>query len=138
LVEENSEIYKEILPLLRAEDQHIEQTRGSGIESVVIEAALAGCHKEADKLYVGEVAELANAILRVHGDKVVLNPREVGEVLRLLGLPARRLDQHGRGWRLSRETCRLIHQLAQDYRIHNALEKCTVCKEVFGSGSVVH
>jgi hypothetical protein len=124
-----------IIPLLEDQDQdqdaRVRQT--SSIEAVEIEAGLFLCHEpKRNRALVGELTTIANGILEGRNETVKLEPRAVGDHLRLLGLFSERLGQAGRGIRFVNHVRRKIHQLAWAYdvrSIQDGVDRCEFCAE---------
>jgi hypothetical protein len=118
--------------LLEAQDQHARTRRTDSIEAVVAEAAMFLSH-EVDRVQarVGEVADIANGILKGRGESLQLDPRAVGNHLRALGLFSERLGRAGRGILFTKEVRRTIHDLAHAYDVRSAQEnaRCEFCAE---------
>jgi len=91
------------------------------------------CHEQKrNRALVGEFATIANGILEGRGETVKLDPRAVGDHLRLLGLFSERLGRAGRGIRFVEHVRRKIHQLAWAYdvrSIQDGVDRCKFCAE---------
>ena len=111
------DLQSSLLSKLRGYDvaARIDQVRA--IECIIIEALLACCHQRRSAAHVGEVTELANAILSREGEMFELKPRQVGAKLKTLGFRTMKLDSGGRGLYLLAENCRRIHELARSYGV---------------------
>jgi hypothetical protein len=124
--------------VLEAQDQDARIRRTDSTDAVVAEAALFLSHEGARRqARVGEIATLANGILKGRGESLGLDPREVGNHLRALGLFSQRLGRAGRGIRFTNEIRRNIHRLAQAYDVRSDLDNasCEFCAEArTGSG----
>lgn len=120
-----------LLDLLRPRDD-AERTEGTGrLEAVVVEALVVACHKKRPSVHVGQVAEIANAILSRSEESFQLNPKEVGAKLKQLGLRTTRLDSAGRGIYLLTKQCALIHKLGRAFGVptlREGLPGCPHCK----------
>jgi len=80
---------------------------------------------------IGEIATIANGILKGREENIILDPRAVGHHLRALGLFSQRLGRAGRGIRFTNEVRRKIHELAQAYDVRTSLDNpsCEFCVE---------
>ena len=106
-----------VLDLLKARDD-AERTEGKGrLEAVVVEALVVVCHEKRPSVHVGQVAEIANAILSRSRESLQLSPKEVGAKLKQLGFRTTRLDAAGRGIYLLSERCALIHKLGREFGV---------------------
>jgi len=111
------DLQAKVLDLLKARDD-AERTEGKGrLEAVVVEALVVVCHEKRPSVHVGQVAELANAILSRSGESLQLSPKEVGAKLKQLGFRTTRLDAAGRGIYLVSERCALIHKLGREFGV---------------------
>jgi hypothetical protein len=63
--------------------------------------------------YVAEIADGANAALHTHGSSTQLSPRQLGDILRRLGLYTER-NNRGRGLKFSAEAKQRIEELAKN------------------------
>ena len=84
---------------------------------VVVEGALFFCHKpEVRHFFVGELAEVVNALLKGRHEETTLSPKRVGLVLRELGVHG---DRVAEGYKivLNDDLRERIHHLAFDYRV---------------------
>jgi hypothetical protein len=121
-----------LLMILEPQDEDVRIRRTDSIEAVVAEAALFLSHEGARRqARVGEIATIANGILKGRGEDFELDPREVGHHLRALGLFSQRLGRAGRGIRFTKEIRRKIHQLAVAYDVRTPLDNpsCEFCAE---------
>lgn len=126
-----ADLQARLLDLLRPRDD-AERTEGTGrLGAVVVEALVVACHEKRPSVHVGQVAELANAILSRSGESFQLSPKEVGAKLKQLGFRTTRLDSAGRGIYLLTEQCALIHKLGRAFRVPTLCEGlpgCPHCK----------
>jgi hypothetical protein len=101
---------------------------------VVIEAVLLRCHDgKSERIYVGAITRTTNAILKGRGEIKQLGPKEVGGILRQLGLSPTR-DRNGFAIRLDEGIRRVIHQLAGRFAVAAVQEgamECAHCVEFF-------
>ncbi|MFZ1975371.1 MAG: hypothetical protein WAU89_21180 [Candidatus Acidiferrales bacterium] len=121
-----------LLMILGPQDEDARVRRTDSIEAVVAEAALFLSHEGARRqARVGEVATIANGILKGRGESLELDAREVGNHLRALGLFSQRLGRAGRGFRFTNDVRRKIHHLARAYDVRTGLDDatCEFCAE---------
>jgi hypothetical protein len=122
-----------IIPLLEDQDQDARVRQTDSIAAVEIEAGLFLCHEpKRNRALVGELTTIANGILEGRNETVKLEPRAVGDHLRLLGLFSERLGRAGRGIRFVEHVRRKIHQLAWAYdvrSIKDRADRCEFCAE---------
>jgi hypothetical protein len=124
---------RRLLPVLfEAQDQDARTKCTDSIQAVEIEATMFLSH-EVDRVEarVGEIADIANGILKGRGESLELEPREVGNHLRALGLFSERLGRAGRGILFTKEVRRTIHKLARSYDVRSAQDnaRCEFCVE---------
>jgi len=139
---------EDLVELLRAEEEELRAAWSVDDRTIAIEALLLACHNRdsqgegqppKDRLYVGEAAEIANGILKLRSEQPWLTARRCGELLRAVGLPTRRMDKAGRGWRLDEKTREKIHELAKNYGVRSisqAFEGCPHCRMLAAADSV--
>jgi hypothetical protein len=113
---DDSDLQRRLLIVFEPQDHDVRMRLTDSIEAVVIEAVLFLSHEvKRRQARVGEIATIANGILRGRGEHIELDPRAVGNYMRALGLFSRRLGAAGRGIRFTIEIRRTIHELAQAY-----------------------
>lgn len=97
---------------------------------VVAEAALFFCHKPGVvRFFVGELAEKVNALLAGRHEELTLSPKQVGLILRELGLHGERVAE-GYKVGLTDAVRERIHSLASDYRVlslEDGMHRCRFC-----------
>ncbi len=131
------EIQAGLCPLLRAYEEARKTSLWLDPRCVVIEAALYHCHEASNKrVLVGEITKTSSTIFRGRGEARQLEAREIGALLRALGLYAKR---GGKGYalRLDDGVRRYIHQLAHRYEVATTQEgvaQCSHCAEILGAG----
>jgi hypothetical protein len=84
-------------------------------EAIVVEAVQALTHDGRGHAYSWEIAAEVNRRLEDRGETARLSPEKVGQRLKKLGLPTRRLSQTGNGLTFDKATVAAIHQLAAVY-----------------------
>jgi hypothetical protein len=126
-----ADLQARFLNLLNPRDD-AERTEGTRrLEAVVVEALVVVCHEKSPSVHVGQVADLANAILSRSGESFQLSPKEVGAKMKHLGFRTTRLDFAGRGIYLLTEQCALIHKLGRAFGVptlREGLPGCPYCK----------
>jgi len=97
-------------------------------ESLLVEALLIQCHEGKEAVYVGDVTNSVNAILRERGESFKVNARAVGPKIDSLGLFTER-DASGYAFKVTNEIRRQVHQLAGAYAVPTFLKSCPLCRE---------
>ncbi len=118
--------------LLQSRDEESRVERSSGLDAVIIEALVVLCHEQRPSVHLGEVAEIANALLTRNEEVLKLKPRKVSAIMKKMGLISCRLDSGGRGIYLLREQCALIHRLGSHYGVASlvqGLPGCPHCRD---------
>jgi hypothetical protein len=122
----------ELLGFLEARDVDLRSEKWVDLTVIVLEAILALIHEgEETAVYVGEIAKAAEAILRGRGETREVEPREVGQKLRLLGFKTETRDARGYKLLLTQEVSRRVHELARNFAapsIEVPLKGCEYCK----------
>ncbi len=97
---------------------------------VVIEGALFYCHKrDVAHFFVGELSDKANLLLKGRHEEPILSAKEVGSILRELGLHGERMAE---GYKvvLTDRVRQHIHRLAQAFQVaslQDAVRRCVFC-----------
>jgi len=134
---DDPELQAGIISLLQDQDEEIRGERWTDLYSVVSEAALFLCHDgEKQSAYVGEVASVANIILKRRGETVELESRAVGEKLRWLGLSTTPRDSKGYKILLTDAVRRRIHELTRDFEVpsvQDGVARCKHCAQINGA-----
>jgi hypothetical protein len=130
----DDEPLQRMLPMLfESQDRDVRTRRTDSIQAVEAEAVLFLSHElDRTQARVGEIADVANGILKGRGESIQLDPREVGHDLRALGLFSERLGRAGRGIRFTNEVRHRIHQLARAYDARSIQDNasCEFCAEI--------
>ncbi len=133
------ELQAGLVPLLEEQEQEIRAARWVDLRCVVIEALLYHCHhSQKESVHVGEIAFVVNTILKGRGETVQLEAKEVGGIVRSLGLSPKR-DTKGWAIRLTDEVRRRIHRLARDFdvsAVREGVAMCPHCSEILGAGDI--
>ena len=126
------ELGKSVFEEILRQSQEAAGARFFDPRCVVVEGALALCHKtDARHFFVGELAETVNALLKGRHGETNLSPKRVGLVLRELGVHG---DRVAEGYKivLNDVLRERIHQLAFDYRVlslEDGVRRCRYCRE---------
>jgi hypothetical protein len=121
------EVQASLGPLLRDYQDAIRAELWLNPRCVVVEAVLSRCHDgKSERIHVGEITRITNAILKGRGETKQLGPKEVGGILRQLGLSPSR-DRKGFAIRLDESIRRAIHQLAGRFAVATVQEGAMVC-----------
>lgn len=125
------DLYKVVSHFLLQQSREAEGDRMSDDRCVVAEAALFLCHRpDTLHFFVGELAEIANALLIGRHDDRVLSDKKVGLLLRALGIHAERVVK---GYRVSLTDAirERIHRVAEAYQVvptKDGVARCVHCK----------
>lgn len=126
---DDDELQAQLVPLLRQQDREFRVERSAGLEPVILEALLRGCH-EGDRSMVraAELAEIANAILAGRGEGLRVSPETVGHRLKSLGFRTEPIGSRGNGLWLLGEIRATIHEVAREYGVQWDLpDGCPYC-----------
>ncbi|HSB74751.1 MAG TPA: hypothetical protein VLC12_03825, partial [Terriglobales bacterium] len=130
----SAQLREDLIGIMRAQDEETRAVWSADLRAIVIEACLLACHeKSKEKVYVGEINEIAQAILDTRGEQLSVSDKGTGCILRSVGLSTERLDSAGRGIRLSQKARECIHALSQSYGVRSIsqpFEGCVQCKAV--------
>jgi hypothetical protein len=124
---------EKIIKALQPEDEQIRAERATDIHTIAVEALLVACHERKPSIGVGELAELANAILAGRGELPRFTPRGFGEMLRSLGFKEQR--RTNQCWILTIDSAARarIHRLGRNYNAESAPQPG--CPECAGDSS---
>ena len=112
---EDSNLAKEIIQLLRSQDEEGREQRFLNVNYAIVEILLGLVHNpEQDEIRVDQLAKDVNVLLRSRGEILEYSAEEIGWKLRSMNIP-RHTTSGGREVPLGRETSQLIHRLAQAY-----------------------
>lgn len=130
------EMQAAIAPLLGGQQEFMRSNRWVDPHCVALEALLNRCHgfPVSRRLGIGEIAGTATAILAERGETTKLEPKLIGNFLRMLGLSPKR-DSQGYAVFLTDAVRRQIHRLAHDNEIEavsQAGTNCVQCAEIIG------
>jgi hypothetical protein len=124
-----------IVPMLLApQDRDVRIRRTDSNYAIEIEAALVLSHEpKRRQAHIGEITTIANGIFKERGENIELEPREVGNHLRALGLFSERLGSAGRGLQFTNDVRQKIHELARSYDVRTIpSQSCEYCAEATG------
>jgi hypothetical protein len=125
-----------VLEVLKGQDESRRGAQWVRPDSIVVEALLVLCHEEErSRVYVGDIAEVANGILIGRKETVRVSARKVGELLRPLNVLSNR-DSSGYNFLLLNDNRRRIHELARRFRLSWMREntgRCEYCAAVMAS-----
>jgi hypothetical protein len=127
----DDELRKHLLNLAADQDEDGRAERANDVSALVVEAALACCHEDSTgKVYIGNLTEKVNVLLKGRGVNMQLEPESVGFHLRRHEIYTKRLGSKGRGFLLLEEQKRLIHEVARRYdvpSVRNGAKRCEFC-----------
>jgi len=127
------ESQRRLLEILACTNEDARAARSRSQPAIVLEAILAVCHEKRLKVYVGQIAALANKIFAGRGERVVLSDRGTGGIIRKrLGLFAERRAA-GEELLLDNSAVRHVHQLAYSFgalSLLKGLAGCQFCEEL--------
>jgi hypothetical protein len=121
-----------LVPMLLApQDRDVRIRRTDSVLAIEIEAAFLLSHKpKCREALIGKITMIANGIFRERGENIELDPREMGNHLRAVGLFSERLGSAGRGIQFTKEVRRNLHDLARAYDVRTIpTNPCEFCVE---------
>jgi hypothetical protein len=134
-----AELQAELLGLLRTHEEQRYASNLTNLRYVVIESLLHHLHKEPGaRLGVGKLTDTANAILQGRGDGATRDPREIGAVLKSLGVRKKR-QKDGFAFVLDADLNRNIHRVARGLGVlvvKQGAPECGYCRDAIGSTPV--
>jgi len=116
----NSQLEAQLFRDLVAHDKEAKLARYGEPEWAVTTALFLECHSALGTLTIGGLSCTVRDVLTGNGETYELSPRKVGAVLRSLGFISEKLGNQGRGFRLTRQFVRRVHELALDLGIKRA------------------
>jgi hypothetical protein len=118
---------------LLQKSRNLEGNRVSDDRCVIIEAALFFRHKEdTEHVFVGELAEYVNALLKARHEDRTLTDKKAGSLLRALGIHAERVVK-GYRFVLTESVRQRIHSIAHAYQVlstQDGVARCCHCSNV--------
>jgi hypothetical protein len=114
---DDTELQAEVSELLQEQDQEIRSERWTALSSVALEAVLvAGQESPGGDIYVADLAEIAQEILRRRGEmKAEIQPAVLGKTLKVLGFVSEPRDAKGKKLRLTEAVRSRAQQVARDF-----------------------
>jgi hypothetical protein len=99
---DDPELQGEVFELLREEDTESRSARWTDLSAITVEAVLVTWKESpGEAVYVSELSNLAQAILRGRGEDSTIDPGAFGKCLKALGFATEPRDAKGRKLRLS-------------------------------------
>jgi hypothetical protein len=126
------DLQSRVIELLRPHDEADRTRYAVTLEAIVLEALLVDCHERKPSVHVGDIAAVANKILKERGEFVKLSPKQIGGRLKNIGIRTARLDSGGRGIYLLNEQCARIHKLGRAFGVatlREGLPGCRFCQQ---------
>lgn len=111
----DDELQSRLIPLLQEHDREIQVDRASQLESIALEALLAG--PKSGILPLGDLTQSVNTILAGRGELRQVSPEDVGWKLKALGFRTRFIAGGRKGLELTRETRSRIRAQAEAYGV---------------------
>ena len=127
----DKKLREDLVGLLEEQDQSTRAERSTDERAVVLEALLVLCHEHKESVYVGEVRDMANAILREREERGDLTYKDVGKQLKALRLFTKRLNRFGRGINLWENIRKRIHRLAFEYTVLSIEQGQECCPDAY-------
>jgi len=130
------EIQADLKRILESYDAEARAEHWCDVRCVAIEVLLAFCHTRPDaKIYVGEVTKSVDEIQQSRGEACALEARQIGEILRSLGIHSKR-DGQGFSIVLTEKMRRQVHELARDFEVaplDQSEPPCSLCAELLAA-----
>jgi len=130
------EIQADLKRILESHDAEARAEHWCDVRCVAIEALLAFCHTRPDaKVYVAEITAAIEEIQKNSGETGALEARQIGEILRSLGIHSKR-DRQGFSIVLTERMRRQVHDLARDFEVAPLEEggaSCSLCAELLAA-----
>lgn len=123
------ELEAKVRKVLESQQEAYAESLWLDLRSVTIEAALARCHERDRKGFlVGELTKDVMALLAGRGEDMEIASREVGGILRSVGIAGKR---QGAGYRikLTPELRQKVHRLARSFCIPVTAQGAAKCPE---------
>jgi hypothetical protein len=135
---EAPELRADLVSLLQQYQEEIGPGNTFNEESIAVQALLGHSHsEETDQLlYIGQLADTSNRLLKERGSREELEPKALGWIIRNeLGFSPKR---HAKGFaiKLTVDARRRIHQLARDFQVlvpDETPANCTHCADILAS-----
>jgi len=115
---EDADLQAEVAELLKDEEKDVRSANWVDLSTVAIEAILVACDERKGPIaYVGELAEIAQEIMKRRGKKADIDPGALGKKLKFLGFTTEPRDARGVSLALTESVCSLAHQLSRDFDV---------------------
>lgn len=142
---DDADLQEEIVEVVKAQDTAMRPARLGSVEGAVIEAILSDFHQgQKGRVYVGEITESAQEILRRRGETRRLTARAIGTKLRDLNFLTEERDSRGYALLLDQGNCKRVHELGRFFDVptlQDGVVRCEHCRAVTNpekSGSTEH
>jgi hypothetical protein len=123
--------------VLQSQEERYRMGQWLDPKCIAIESLLADSHRViGERLYIGGLATTATTIFRGRGEKLELEPKVMGSMLRsAFGIFPKR-DSKGFAIRMTDQIRRKIHELARDFGVapENPVKDCQYCTEILSIG----
>jgi hypothetical protein len=135
---DSPEIQAELTPIFQRQQQAMREHAWLDKRCIAIEVGFAFCHGKQEEFlaFVGSFTEDANTILKARGSTELLEARQMGSILRSLGLYPKRVTK-GFAIRMTNEVRRTFHSLALEFDVAAHTDqktRCPQCHDVIKSG----
>src|SRR6266849_3514521 len=132
-----------LIPLLKDHEERQLELSWTDLRSVVLEAVLHHCHKEPGEWVhvggmTGGITKTVHGILKGRGDATKRDAREIGPILRDLGLRSKR-KSGGVMYLLDFAVCRQVHRLAHGsglLAMRKGEAQCQQCQSILNGTKV--
>ena len=112
------ELQAEVFELLREEDAESRSAQWIDLSVITVEAVLVAYHESSgEAVYVSELSNIAQALLKGRGEDSTIDPGVFGKRLKLLGFVTEPRDAKGKKIRLTEAVYNRARQLARDLDI---------------------
>ena len=127
----DSELARDTVQLLGRQDEDARLQHTNSVECAIIEVLLEFIHeRKLTEMTVGDLADLANALLQSRGEILEYSAEEVGWKLKGLSLHRHRTGS-GSHIEFNRQTSCQVHRLAHVYGLGSSyIETCSECANV--------
>ena len=112
---DDAELQAEVFELLREEDTESRSAQWIDLSVIAVEAVLVAYHESSgEAVYVSELSNIAQAILKGRGEDSTIDPGAFGKRLKLIGFVTEPRDAKGKKIRLTEAVYNRARQLARD------------------------
>lgn len=117
-----------VVELLKELNEQARVDRSSGLQGVVVRAALFHCHEsDPQQVFVRQIGATVKTIYKDEGESRTISNETIGHALKGLGLFSRRLGSGGRGLILDKSTQIKVHELSHAYGVLPEAPGCGYC-----------